>query len=130
MTLPTDAALIATAYNNVSNATVRTHAMWWLWPTTYLIRYPRRSSMIVLNVIPMGPDRTLETYDFYLETPEPDAAEREAIDIVESVQRGMATPAFTQGRIVHDPAGSGKSEHAVHHFHGLALGAYHKAAHA
>ncbi|WP_209509326.1 aromatic ring-hydroxylating oxygenase subunit alpha [Ruegeria sp. HKCCE4150] len=128
-----------TAYD-VSNATVRTHAVWWLWPTTCLMRYPGRSSMIVLNIIPIGPDRTLETYDFFLETPEPDEAEleairyldevlqREDIDIVESVQRGMNTPAFTQGRIVHDPNGSGKSEHAVHHFHGLVLDAYAKAA--
>ncbi len=128
-----------TAYD-VSNATVRTHAVWWLWPTTCLMRYPGRSSMIVLNIIPIGPDRTLETYDFYLETPQPDESEleairyldevlqREDIDIVESVQRGMSTPAFTQGRIVHDPSGSGKSEHAVHHFHGLVLDAYAKAA--
>ena len=121
---------------DVSNATVRTHAVWWLWPTTCLMRYPGRSSMIVLNVIPVGPDRTLETYDFFLETPEPDAMEREAIRyldevlqvediaLVESVQKGMNTPAFTQGRVVHDPDGSGKSEHAVHHFHGLVLDAY------
>ncbi|PVA12060.1 ring-hydroxylating oxygenase subunit alpha [Pelagivirga sediminicola] len=125
---------------DVSNATVRTHAVWWLWPTTCLMRYPGRSSMIVLNVIPMGPDRTLETYDFYLETPDPDPMEVDAmryidevlqpedIGLVESVQRGMATPAFTQGRIVNDPTGSGKSEHAVHHFHGLVLDAYAKAA--
>lgn len=124
-----------TAYD-VSNATVRTHAVWWLWPTTCLMRYPGRSSIIVLNIIPMGPDRTLETYDFYLETPEPDATEQDAIryldevlqvediGLVESVQRGMATPAFTQGRIVNDPEGSGQSEHAVHHFHGLVLDAY------
>ena len=121
---------------DVSNATVRTHAVWWLWPTTCLMRYPGRSSMIVLNIMPMGPDRTLETYDFYLETPEPDAMEVEAIKyldevlqvedigLVESVQRGMSTPAFDQGRIVNDPSGSGKSEHAVHHFHGLVLEAY------
>ena len=121
---------------DVSNATVRTHAVWWLWPTTCLMRYPGRSSMIVLNVIPMGPDRTLETYDFFLETPDPDPMELDAmryldevlqvedIGLVESVQRGMTTPAFTQGRIVHDPDGSGKSEHAVHHFHGLVLDAY------
>ena len=125
---------------DVSNATVRTHAVWWLWPTTCLMRYPGRSSMIVLNVIPVGPDRTLETYDFYLETPDANEMEMEAIryldevlqrediDIVESVQRGMTTPAFTQGRIVHDPGGSGKSEHAVHHFHGLVLDAYARAA--
>jgi choline monooxygenase len=36
----------------------------------------------------------------------------------------MATPAFDQGRIVHDPAGSGLSEHGVHHFHSLLLAAY------
>jgi choline monooxygenase len=36
----------------------------------------------------------------------------------------MATPAFDQGRIVYDPAGTGLSEHGVHHFHGLVLEAY------
>ena len=46
------------------------------------------------------------------------------IALVESVQRGMSTPAFTQGRIVCDPEGSGLSEHALHHFHGLVLDAY------
>ncbi|MFI7446150.1 hypothetical protein ACIBQX_01510 [Nonomuraea sp. NPDC049714] len=33
-------------------------------------------------------------------------------------------PAFTQGKIVYDSDGSGLSEHAVHHFHGLILKAY------
>ena len=125
---------------DVSNATVKTHAVWWLWPTTCLMRYPGRSSMIVLNIIPIGPNRTLETYDFFLEAPEPDPMELDAmryldevlqvedIGLVESVQRGMETPAFTQGRIVSDPSGSGKSEHAVHHFHGLILDAYAKVA--
>jgi hypothetical protein len=100
------------------------------------MRYPGRSSMIVLNIISAGVDRTLETYDFYLETPEPNDGEKDAmryidevlqiedINLVESVQRGMNTPAFQQGRIVHDPEGSRKSEHAVHHFHGLVLDAY------
>lgn len=121
---------------DVSNATVKTHAVWWLWPNTCLMRYPGRSSMIVLNIIPAGPDRTLETYDFYLETKEPDETELQTIKyldevlqvediaIVESVQKGMNTPAFKQGRIVNDPDGSGQSEHAVHHFHGLVLDAY------
>ncbi len=134
-----DAGAAANTAYDVSNATVRTHAVWWLWPNTCLMRYPGRSSMIVLHIIPAGPDRTLETYDFFLETPDANAAEREAmryidevlqaedIALVESVQRGMNTPAFVQGRIVHDPAGSGKSEHAVHHFHGLVLNAYERA---
>ncbi len=127
-----------TAYD-VADATVKTHAVWWLWPTTCFMRYPGRSSMIVLNIIPVDVDRTLETYDFYLETPEPNAMEMDAIRyldevlqvediaLVESVQKGMNTPAFSQGRIVIDPNGSGKSEHALHHFHGLVLDAYARA---
>ena len=125
---------------SVEGASVTDHAVWWLWPNTCLMRYPGRGNMIVLHVIPAGPNRTLETYDFFFETADKTEAEDEAITylddvlqaedigLVESVQRGMESPAFTQGRIVHDPAGSGKSEHAVHHFHGLVLDSYAKAA--
>jgi choline monooxygenase len=121
---------------DVSGATVNDHAVWWLWPNTCLLRYPGRGNFMVFQVIPAGPDRTLETWDFYLETSEPNEPEVESIryidevlqqqdiGLVESVQRGMRTPAFTQGRIVFDPAGSGLSEHGVHHFHGLVLEAY------
>ncbi|MEV4454310.1 ring-hydroxylating oxygenase subunit alpha [Microbispora sp. NPDC049633] len=121
---------------DVAGASVTEHAVWWLWPNTCLLRYPGRGNFMVLQVIPAGPDRTLETWDFYFETPELMGAEVEAvryidevlqqqdITIVESVQRGMNTPAFDQGRIVYDPSGSGLSEHGVHHFHGLVLDAY------
>ena len=124
-----------TAYD-VTEATVTDHAVWWLWPNTCIMRYPGRGNIIVLKVIPAGPDLTYETYDFYLESADPNTAELESIryldevlqvediNLVESVQRGMSTPAFTQGRIVADPAGSGLSEHALHHFHGLVLDAY------
>ncbi|MEW2399259.1 ring-hydroxylating oxygenase subunit alpha [Streptomyces sp. NPDC046862] len=121
---------------DVSQATVNDHAVWWLWPNTCLLRYPGRGNFMVFQVIPAGPDHTLETWDFFLETTEPNEAEAEAfryiddvlqaqdIALVESVQRGMNTPAFDQGRIVYDPEGSGLSEHGVHHFHGLVLDAY------
>ena len=124
-----------TAYD-VAGATVRIHEAWWLWPNTCLMRYPGRGNAMLLHVVPAGPGRTLETWDFYLEDPEPNEAETEAIryidevlqpediGLTESVQRGMRTPAFTSGRLVYDPAGSGLSEHAVHHFHGLLLEAY------
>ena len=124
---------------STEGATVDDHAVWWLWPNTCLMRYPGRGNFLVMNIIPNGPDRTLETYDFFFETSEPNEQEWEAIkyikevlqqediDIVESVQRGMETPAFEFGRIVHDPAGSGLSEHGVHHFHGLVIDAYAKA---
>lgn len=121
---------------DVSGATVTQHAVWWLWPNTCLLRYPGRGNFMVFQVLPAGPNRTLETWDFFLESPDLLPAEEESVEyidtvlqvqdirIVESVQRGMATPAFDQGRIVYDPAGSGLSEHGVHHFHGLLLQAY------
>jgi choline monooxygenase len=121
---------------DVIEATVTDHAVWWLWPNTCIMRYPGRGNLIVLKIIPAGPDLTYETYDFYLESTEPNEAELESIryldevlqvediNLVESVQRGMSTPAFTQGRIVNDPSGSGLSEHALHHFHGLLLDRY------
>jgi len=124
-----------TAYD-VSDATVTDHAVWWLWPNTCIMRYPGRGNMIILKIIPAGPNLTYETYDFFLESADPNEAELESIrylndvlqvediNLVESVQRGMQTPAFEQGRIVNDPTGSGLSEHALHHFHGLVLDAY------
>ena len=93
-------------------------------------------NFMVFQVFPLAADRTYETWDFYFETAELTDAEVDAaryinevlqpqdIAIVESVQRGMSTPAFTQGRIVVDPNESGLSEHAVHHFHGLVLNSY------
>ena len=131
-----EAGKAANSAYDVSEATVTDHAVWWLWPNTCLMRYPGRGNFIVMHIIPTGPETTLETYDFFLETAEPNEAELDSIryidevlqpediGLVESVQRGMRTPAFDQGRIVHDPAGSGLSEHAVHHFHGLVLDAY------
>jgi phenylpropionate dioxygenase-like ring-hydroxylating dioxygenase large terminal subunit len=121
---------------DVAGASVTQHAVWWLWPNTCLLRYPGRGNFMVFQVVPAGPDRALETWDFFFETDRLQDAEVEAvryidevlqmqdIAIVESVQRGMATPAFDQGRIVYDPRGLGLSEHGVHHFHGLVLAAY------
>ncbi|MDE0112683.1 MAG: ring-hydroxylating oxygenase subunit alpha [Albidovulum sp.] len=134
-----EAGKTANSAYSVDDATVKDHAVWWLWPNTCLMRYPGRGNFIVLKIIPAGVDRTLETYDFFFESPEPNDAETEAIryidevlqaediSLVESVQRGMNTPAFESGRIVIDTGGSGMSEHAIHHFHGLLLNAYREA---
>ncbi len=125
-----------TAYD-VADATVRIHEAWWLWPNTCLMRYPGRGNAMLLHVVPAGPHHTRETWDFYLEDPEPNEAETEAIryidevlqpediGLTESIQRGMRTPAFTSGRLAYDPEGGGVSEHGVHHFHGLVLEAFH-----
>ena len=124
---------------NIADATVTDHAVWFLWPNLTLMRYPGRGNFMVWRFYPINAEETWEEFDFFLETPEPDATEKEAIrfidevlqpediSLVESVQRGMNTPAFSSGRYMVDPEGSGASEHAVHHFHGLLLDAYQRA---
>jgi len=124
-----------TAYP-VDGASVTDHAVWCLWPNTTLMRYPGRGNFMVWKIIPTGPEECYEEFDFFFEIAAPNEAEIEAIkyidevlqvediDLVESVQRGMRTPAFEQGRYVINHRKSGMSEHAVHHFHGLVLDAF------
>ena len=128
-----------TSANNaysIEGASVTDHAVWFLWPNMTLMRYPGRGNFMAWRFYPISETETYEVFDFFLETAEPTESEREAIEfidhvlqpedigLVESVQRGMATPAFERGRYMVDPSGSGMSEHAVHHFHGLVLDAY------
>ena len=87
---------------------------------------------MVWRFIPIDAETTYETFDFFFESAEPtqqqlealtyidEVLQKEDIDIVESVQRGMKTSAYEQGRFVCDLS-SGESEHAVHHFHSLYL---------
>ena len=124
---------------DVAGSSVKDLAVWWLWPNTCMMRYPGRGNFSIMQMVPTGPETTHETIDYYFESPELSPADIESmryideilqpedIGIVESVQNGMRTPAFTQGRIVCDPDGSGLSEHGVHHFHGLVLDAYRRA---
>ena len=123
----------------VGEASVTDHAVWYLWPNTTLMRYPGRGNFMVWRFVPAGPEETYEEFDFFFESAPPTEPEMEAIrfidevlqpediGLVESVQRGMRTPAFERGRYLVDPDGSGLSEHAVHHFHGLVLDAYRRA---
>jgi choline monooxygenase len=124
-----------TAYG-VSAATVRDHAVWYLWPNMALMRYPGRGNFMVWRFVPEGPETTKEEFDFFFETSTPSAEEEEAIryidkvlqrediDIVESVQRGMHSPGYNRGPYLIDPKRSGLSEHGVHHFHALLAKAY------
>ena len=124
---------------DISNASVTDHAVWFLWPNLTLMRYPGSGNFMVWRFYPCGAEETWEEFDFFFESPTPSESEMEAIrfidevlqpediGLVESVQRGMNTPAFNSGRYMVDIEGSGASEHAVHHFHGLLLDAYQRA---
>lgn len=125
---------------DMTGASVKDHAVWYLWPNIALLRYPGEGNMMVINIVPIDEETTFETYDFFFLGSEPtegqweaikyvdEVLQREDIDLVESVQRGMNTPAFDKGRYMVDPEGGGMSEHGVHHFHQLLLAAYDRAA--
>ena len=120
---------------DVSGADVTDHAVWWLWPNTCLLRYPGSGNIMAWRIIPAGPERTLETFDFYFLDSTPDAQQREVIEyvdtvlqpediaIVESVQRGMHSRGYSAGRFMVNPQRDGLSEHGVHHFHSLVIDA-------
>ena len=121
---------------STDGAEVTDHAVWFLWPNTTLMRYPGSGNFMVWRFYPVGPEETYEEFDFFFENSTPSEDEVEAIKfiddvlqpedigLVESVQRGMQTPAYQQGRYMVDPDDSGLSEHAVHHFHSLIRKAY------
>jgi choline monooxygenase len=120
---------------NVEGASIQDHFLWWLWPNTGLLRYPGGPNWMVWNFIPVDAETTIETFDFFFPESSPTAQQMEAIeyidkvlqkediDIVESVQRGMRTPANEKGGrfVVCSGNDKGESEHGVHHFHGLYL---------
>jgi len=120
---------------NVEGATVQEHLLWWLWPNTGLLRYPGGPNWMVWHFIPVDEETTLETFDFFFPNSPPNAGQMEAIeyvdkilqkediDIVESVHRGLKTPVCEKGGrfVVCSGKDQGSSEHGVHHFHGLYL---------
>jgi carnitine monooxygenase subunit len=107
------------------------YAGWYLWPTVALNVFPGRRNMSFLHLTPTGPETTLEHWDFYLEDETPNAEEQASIDyvekvlqpediaIVESVQRGLHSKAYNQGRFVINKERNSVSEHGVHHFQSL-----------
>lgn len=121
------------AYRFASDSGPNNFASWWLWPNVTFITFPGQPNIAVLHIIPTGPETTLEHLDFFFSDSTPTAAEFEAIryidevlqpediGLVESVQRGLHSRGYHQGRYIVDPDRTDISEHGVHHFHSLVL---------
>ena len=121
-----------TAYH-IPEGTATDFAAWWLWPNVTFNTFPGPGNMTVLHIMPTGPETTLEHFDFYFLDKTPSDCEREAIryidtvlqpediGLVESVQRGLHSRGYHQGRFIVDKDRTYLSEHGVHHFHGLVL---------
>lgn len=116
-------------YAGMSLGEAEPYLGWTLWPNLCMLSLPGSRNLIALRMDPAAPQRCLERVDIYAPEGETSAnldevhrlfAEtfnREDIALVESVQRGLASMAYDQGRYVADPAGSAFSESGLHAFH-------------
>ena len=110
-------------------------AGWWIWPNFTFNTFPGAGNMATFHIIPTGPETTRQEFYFYFLDSTPSAQEMEAIEytdkvlaredigLVESVQRGLRSRGYDQGRFIVNQARNEMSEHAVHHFHSLVLSA-------
>ena len=97
----------------------RSALYYWVFPNFMLNIYPDHLSSNL--ILPLGPDRTLTIFEWFAyegEVPQAtidfsDEIQQEDIRICESVQRGLHSRHYRQGRF------SVKRENGVHHFHGL-----------
>lgn len=107
------------------------YAAWFLWPNLTFNVFPGRRNLSFMHIIPTGPETTFEHWDFFLDEETPNEEEKAAMDyvkdvlqpedigLVESVQQGLHSKAYTQGRLVIDKDLSSNSEHGIHHFQAL-----------
>ena len=114
------------------------YAGWFLWPNLTIWAYPGDPNLSILQMIPDGPEKTVEYQDWFIPGGKPSPQLKEAMDyqkdvlqpedisLCESVQRGLKSKGYNQGRFIVDRDLSELSEHAVHHFQHMvvqALGA-------
>ena len=110
-------------------------AGWFLWPNLTIWIYPGEPNISTLQMIPAGPGRTIEHQDWFIPTAEPsrqiaaamvyqkDVLQPEDISLCESVQEGVKSFGYNQGRFVVDADETELSEHAVHHFQQMVVDA-------
>ena len=102
---------------------------WTAWPNTCMLSQPGCDNLIVIRMAPNGPTQCRERIDIL--TPDgrgsdnldalcslfTDNFNKEDISIVESVQRGLQSLGYDQGRYVVDDKNDWYSESGLHRFH-------------
>ena len=108
-------------------------AGWFLWPNLSIWVYPGEPNISVLQMNPTAPERCIEFQDWFALDADPspqmkeamayqkDVLQPEDISLCESVQRGLKSHAYNQGRFIIDNPRTEQSEHAVHHFQSMVV---------
>jgi carnitine monooxygenase subunit len=111
----------------------REFGSWLLWPNWCLEVYPG-GNLTVFHHVPIHPEQTVQRVEWYFQESTLSENDREVVDFVhrvrledvpicESVQQGLHSLGYRQGRFVVDPQRSEISEHAVHDFQAKVLDA-------
>ena len=108
-------------------------AFWYLWPTTTINMLPGHSCFTILSFLPLDHETTSFAGHRYGLDADPNIELQlqyvnntlgpEDVALCESVQKGLKSQSYDQGRFIVDPDLSGIAEHAVHQFHRLVLSA-------
>lgn len=115
-----------TIYDIAADDPMQDAGFWFMWPTTTINYLPGKSEINVSTIVPQGHEASGFVGHQYSPTGEVDESRFDYIanilgvedkDLCESVQEGLHSLGFDQGRIVADKARSGISEHALHRFH-------------
>ena len=121
-----------TTYRGMQLRPDEPYLSWTVWPNLCLLSLPGSRHLVTLRMDPAGPRGCRERVDIYaaselseIETNNLEAARRlfadgfnrEDIALVESVQRGLDSLGFDQGRYVADATDDWWSESGLHTFH-------------
>ena len=111
------------------------YAGWFVWPNFTIWAYPGEANLSVLQMNPTSPEKCTEFQDWFVKNGsvtdqlrdainyQKDVLQPEDIGLCESVQKGLKSSGYNQGRFVVDEGLTELSEHAVHHFQKLVAGA-------
>ena len=103
----------------------------YIWPALIPLFFPGTPNLIMFQVLPLAPERSLLRHDYYLLDREPNPQELEFMDwfsnvlsaedtaLCESVQKGLRSQGYSQGRFIVNRERVDYSEHHVHFFQNL-----------
>lgn len=119
------------AYELSADASQQESLFGYIWPTLVPLFFPGSPSLVMFQVRPLAPEKSLLRHDFLLSHREPTPQESEFIDwfvnvlnfedvgLCESVQKGLHSRGYHQGRFIVDRDRPEYSEHHVHFFQSM-----------
>ncbi len=117
------------AYHLEPDARMPHSLFWYVWPTTTINVMPGDGDLLITSAVPTGHLSTRFVNHRLSPGGRPDSPDRrkylenvlgtEDLLLCESVQRGLFSRGYDQGRFIVDDERSGIGEHVVHHFHRL-----------